>query len=172
MVEKHTIIVTVLNSIGVLARVSGLLSQRGYNIESIIGAPTEDPNVYKISLVVEESDEHIEQIIKQLNKLIDTVRVMDISHKDNYIVREYIILKLEVKEKNRTDLFHLMQVFKANPIDVATDHVIMELAGTPRKIDRFIEMVRPYGIQEYIRSGEFAMAEYQLPKKGENKNGD
>ncbi|MBN2601751.1 MAG: acetolactate synthase small subunit [Candidatus Marinimicrobia bacterium] len=172
MVEKHTIIITVLNSTGVLARVSGLLSQRGYNIESAIGAPTEDPNIYKISIVVEESEEHIEQIIKQLNKLVDTVRVTDISHKDNYIVREYIILKVDVKEENRTDFFNLARVFKANLIDVAVDHVILELAGTPRKIDRFIEMVRSYGVQEYIRSGEFAMAEYQLPKKGENKNGD
>lgn len=172
MVEKHTIIITVLNSIGVLARISGLLSQRGYNIESIIGAPTEDPNVYKISLVVKENEEHIEQIIKQLNKLIDTIRVTDISHKDNYIVREYIILKVEVNEKNRNNFFDLARVFNANLIDVALEHVILELAGTPRKIDRFIEMVRPYGIQEYIHSGEFAMAEYQTPKKGENKNGD
>jgi acetolactate synthase-1/3 small subunit len=104
--------------------------------------------------------------------LIDTIRVTDISHKDNYIVREYIILKLEVKEKNRSDVFNLARVFKANLIDVAMDHFILEMAGTPRKIDRFIEIVRTYGIQEYIRSGEFAMAEYQTPKKGDFKNGD
>lgn len=172
MLEKHTLIITVLNSSGVLARISGLLSQRGYNIESVIGAPTEDPNIYKISLVVSGTEEHIEQIVKQLNKLIDTIRVTDISHKDNYIVREYIILKLEVKEKNRSDVFNLARVFKANLIDVAMDHFILEMAGTPRKIDRFIEIVRAYGIQEYIRSGEFAMAEYQTPKKGDFKNGD
>ena len=138
MVEKHTIIITVLNSPGVLARITGLLSQRGYNIESAIAAPTEDPNVYKIIIVVEQSEEHIEQIVKQLNKLVDTVRVIDISHKGNYIVREYIILKVDVNAKNRTDLFQLIHVFKANPIDVAMDHVILELAGTRRKIDRFI----------------------------------
>ncbi len=170
MVEKHTIIITVLNSPGVLARITGLLSQRGYNIESAIAAPTEDPNVYKISIVVEQSEEHIEQIVKQLNKLVDTVRVIDISHKGNYIVREYIILKVDVNAKSRTDLFQLIHVFKANPIDVAMDHVILELAGTRRKIDRFIEMVRPFGISEFVRSGEFAMAEYQSPRKGE-KNG-
>ena len=170
MVEKHTIIITVLKSPGVLARITGLLSQRGYNIESAIAAPTEDPNVYKIIIVVEQSEEHIEQIVKQLNKLVDTVRVIDISHKGNYIVREYIILKVDVNAKNRTDLFQLIHVFKANPIDVAMDHVILELAGTRRKIDRFIEMVRPFGIREFVRSGEFAMAEYQSPRKGE-KNG-
>jgi len=172
MLEKHTLIITVLNSSGVLARISGLLSQRGYNIESVIGAPTEDPDIYKISLVVEETEEHIEQIVKQLNKLIDTIRVTDISHKGNYIVREYIILKLDVNAKNRTDLFQLIHIFKANPIDVAPDHVILEMAGTRRKVDRFIEMVRPFGIREYLRSGEFAMAEYQTSKKGEIKNGD
>ncbi len=170
--EKHTIIVTVINSVGVLARITGLLSQRGYNIESAIAAPTEDLNIYKVSLVVEETENHIEQIIKQLNKLVDTIRVTDISHTDNYVVREYIILKVEVREKHRTDFFELARVFKANLIDVADDHVILELAGTPRKVDRFIELVKPYGIQEYIRSGEFAMSEYQSPKKGENKNGD
>ncbi len=172
MLEKHTIIITVLNSAGVLARISALLSQRGYNIESAIAAPTEDPNVYKISIVVEQTEEHIEQIVKQLNKLVDTIRVTDISHKGNYIVREYIILKLDVTAKNRTDLFQLIHVFKANPIDVAMDHVILELSGTRRKIDRFIEMVKPFGIREYVRSGEFAMAEYQLPNKGDSKNGD
>jgi len=171
MVEKHTVIVTVLNSAGVLARVAGLLSQRGYNIESVIGAPTENPEIYKISLVVMESKEHIEQITKQLNKLIDTLKVVDISHKDNYIVREYIILKLDVTQKNRIDLFQLIKYFKANPIDIASDHMILELSGNPRKIDRFIELMKPFGIKEFVRSGEFAMAEYQIPKKGE-KNGD
>jgi len=171
MVEKHTVIVTVLNSAGVLARVAGLLSQRGYNIESAIGAPTENPEIYKISLVVTESKEHIEQITKQLNKLVDTLKVVDISHKDNYIVREYIILKLDVTQKKRLEFFQLIKYFKANPIDIAPNHIILELSGNPRKIDRFIELMKPFGIKEFIRSGEFAMAEYQTPKKGE-KNGN
>jgi len=171
MIEKHTIIVTVLNSVGVLARVTGLLSQRGYNIDSAIGAPTENPDVYKISLVVSESEEHIEQITKQLNKLVDTIKVTDISHKDNYIIREYIILKVLVNNRNRTDVFELLNVFRAKPLDVAQSHIIMELTGGPRKVERFIELLSPYGIKEYVRSGEFAMAEYQPTKKGE-KNGN
>ncbi len=171
MVEKHTIIVTVTNSPGVLARISGLLFQRGYNMESVIGAPTENPDIYKIILVVQESDIHIEQIVKQLNKLIDTIRVVDISHKDNYIVREYIILKLEVDQKNRTDLLKLTEHFNAHAIDIAMDHIILELSGNPQKIDRFLELVNPFGIIEYVRSGEFAMAEYQKSKIGD-KNGD
>ncbi len=161
MKEKHTLIITVTNRVGILARISSLLAQRGYNIESIIGAPTEEPDVYKIILVVKESERHVEQITKQLNKLIDTIKVTDISHKDNYIVREYIILKVSVTIKNRSEIFKLMDVFKAKPLDLTTDHIIVELTGHSRKIDRFIDLLKPYGVKEYVRSGEFAMAEYK-----------
>lgn len=160
MKEKHTIIITVINRVGILARITGLLAQRGYNIESAIAAPTENPDIYKISLVVEESEAHIEQITKQLNKLIDTLKVVDISHKENYIVREYIILKIGVNNKNRTDIFRLIDVFTAKPLDVASNYITLELSGRSRKIDRFIELMKPYGIKEYVRSGEFAMPEY------------
>jgi len=161
MKEKHTLIITVTNRVGILARISSLLAQRGYNIESAIGAPTENPDIYKIILVVKESARHIEQITKQLNKLIDTIKVTDISHKDNYIVREYIILKVSVTIKNRSEIFKLMDVFKAKPLDLTADHIIVELAGHARKIDRFIDLLKPYGVKEYVRSGEFAMAEYK-----------
>ncbi|MFA4838990.1 MAG: acetolactate synthase small subunit [Candidatus Neomarinimicrobiota bacterium] len=160
MIEKHTIIVTVTNRVGILARIAGLLAQRGYNIESAIAAPTEDPDVYKIILVVMETDEHVEQITKQLNKLIDTIKVTDISHRDNYIVREYIILKIGITARSRSEVLDLVRVFEARPIDLATDHLIVELTGHVRKIDRFIELLKPFGIKEFVRSGEFAMTEY------------
>ncbi len=159
MEEKHTIIITVLNSVGVLARISGLLSQRGYNIESIIGAPTEDSDIYKISLVVIGTEEKTEQLTKQLNKLIDTIKVVDISHKHNYIIREYIIVKINITSKNRSDIFRLVEVFSAKVLDITKNHMIMELSGKPRKIDRFIDLLTSHGIKEYVRSGEFAMAE-------------
>ncbi|HRS91841.1 MAG TPA: acetolactate synthase small subunit [Candidatus Marinimicrobia bacterium] len=160
MIEKHTIIVTVTNRVGILARITGLLAQRGYNIESAIAAPTEEKDIYKIILVVKETSENIEQITKQLNKLIDTIKVTDISHKDNYIVREYIILKVGLTPRTRAEVLDLMRVFGAKPIDLSADHLIMELAGHVRKIDRFIELLKPFGIKEYVRSGEFAMTEY------------
>jgi acetolactate synthase-1/3 small subunit len=160
MISKHTIIITVTNRVGILARITGLLAQRGYNIESAIGAPTEDPDIYKIILVLLETEEHIEQITKQLNKLIDTIKVTDIAHKDNYIVREYIILKISVNNRTRSDILDLVRVFEAKPIDLAVDHLIVELTGHVRKIDRFIELLKPFGIKEYVRSGEFAMTEY------------
>lgn len=160
MIEKHTIIITVVNRVGILARITGLLAQRGYNIESAIAAPTEDPDVYKIILVVMETDENVEQITKQLNKLIDTIKVNDISHKNNYIVREYIIVKVALTPRTRLEVLELVKVFEARAIDLATDHLIVELTGHVRKIDRFIELLKPFGIKEYVRSGEFAMTEH------------
>ena len=159
MKEKHTIIIKVTNHPGVLAKISGLLAQRGYNIESAIAAPTENPDVYKISVVVKEDDKGIQQITKQLNKVVDTIKVTDISHKNNYVVREYLIIKVKVNSENRSDVFELMQVFSAKALDVDSDYIMMELAGTERKISRMIKLLKPYGIEEYVRSGEFAMSE-------------
>ena len=159
MSVKHTIIATVTNRVGILARVTGLLAQRGYNIESAIAAPTENSDIYKITLVVKGTDEQIEQVSKQLNKLIDTIRVVDISHENNYIVREYIILKVKLNRKNRTEVLELMNVFSARPLDVDENHITMELSGRARKVDRLIELMKPFGINEYVRSGEFAMTE-------------
>jgi len=158
MEGKHTIIITVANHIGVLARISGLLSSRGYNIESIIGAPTENPDIYKIHLVVKGTDERIEQVKKQLNKLIDTIKVADISHSQNYIVREFILIKVNAT-KNFSEIFQLVNVFRAKIVDVTKGHVTIDLSGPPRKIERFIELLTPYGIKEFIRSGEVALKE-------------
>ena len=155
--DAHTIIITVANSIGVLARVSGLLSSRGYNIESIIGAPTENPDIYKIHLVIPGTAEQIEQVTKQLNKLIDTVKVVDISHARNYIVREYLLIK--VKAEKRSEIFELMGVFKAKAVDITRSHITIDLSGPPLKIARFIELLKPYGIKEYVRTGNVAISE-------------
>ncbi len=159
MNRKHTIIATVTNRVGILARVTGLLAQRGYNIESAIAAPTENPDIYKITLVVKGTEEQIEQVTKQLNKLVDTTKVVDISHDNNYIVREYIILKVNINRKNRSEVLELMNVFSARPLDIDKNHIIMELSARARKIERLIELMKPFGINEYVRSGEFAMTE-------------
>lgn len=159
MEEKHSIVVTVINRAGVLARISSLITQRGYNIENVIGAPTEDPNVYKINFGIRGTDEQIEKIIKQLNKLIDVIKVEDISHKKNYILREYLVIKVKAKTSTRTDIFELINVFRAKILDVAKNSITIELSGPPRKVGRFIELLAPYGIQQYIRSGEIALRE-------------
>jgi acetolactate synthase-1/3 small subunit len=156
--EKHTIIITVANRVGVLARISGLLSSRGYNIESIIGAPTENPDTYKIHLVVCGTEEKLEQVTKQLNKLIDIIKLVDISHNNNYIVREYILIQVNAQKKH-SEIFELIQVFSANVVDVSRAHVTIELAGPSQKIERFIDLLKPFGIKEFVRSGNIAISD-------------
>lgn len=156
--ERHTIIITVANRIGVLARIAGLLSSRGYNIESIIGAPTENPDTYKIHMVVCGTNERIEQVTKQLNKLIDTIKIVDISHKKNYIVREFILIKVNAL-KSRSEIFELIDVFRAKVVDVTRSHIIIDLSGPVLKIERFIDLLRPYGIKEFVRSGTVAVSQ-------------
>ncbi len=156
--EKHTIIITVANRVGVLARIAGLLSSRGFNIDSIIGAPTENPDIYKIHLVVGGTEQRIEQVTKQLNKLIDTIKIVDISHEKNYIVREFILIKVKA-QKNRSEIFELINVFKAKVVDMTRTHITIDISGPTLKVERFIDLLRPYGIKEFVRSGKIAVSE-------------
>lgn len=156
--KEHTIIITVANRVGVLARIAGHLSSRGYNIESIIGAPTENPDIYKIHLVVSGTEERVEQVTKQLNKLVDTIKVVDISHNKKYIVREFILMKVSGL-KNRSEIFELIDVFEAKVVDVTRTHITIDLSGPTLKIERFIDLLRPYGIKEFVRSGNIAVSE-------------
>lgn len=156
--KKHTIIITVANRVGVLARIAGLLSSRGFNIDSIIGAPTENPDIYKIHLVVGGTEQRIEQVTKQLNKLIDTIKIVDISHEKNYIVREFILIKVKA-QKNRSEIFELINVFKAKVVDMTRTHITIDISGPTLKIERFIDLLRPYGIKEFVRSGKIAVSE-------------
>lgn len=154
--EKHTIRLKVVNTVGVMARITGLISQRGYNIDSIIANPTVDPSFYTVHLVLTETAEKIEQISKQLNKLIDVIKVMDISHNMNYIVREFVMVKISTSKK-RSDILQLIQTFEAKMLDLGPHHVVVSVTGSPRKIQRFLEAFQPFGIQELDRSGEFAL---------------
>ena len=156
MKTKHSIRLKVINTVGVMARITGLVSQRGYNIDNIIASPTETEEIYTVHLVLTETEEKIEQISKQLNKLVDVLKVTDISHNKNYIVREFIMVKISTS-KNRTDLLQLIDLFRAKVLDLATNYIVISLTGSPRKIKRFIEAVQPFGIQELDRSGEFAV---------------
>ncbi len=156
MNEKHTIRMKVVNTVGVMARITGLISQRGYNIENIIASPSEDPAIYTVHLVLSESEEKIEQISKQLNKLVDVIKVTDISHNKNYIVREFIMAKISTS-KSRNDILQLIQLFEAKMLDLGQNYVVVSMTGSPRKIRRFLEAMQPYGIQELDRSGEFAV---------------
>ncbi len=156
--ERHTIIITVANRVGVLARIAGLLSSRGFNIDSIIAAPTENSDIYKIHLVVGGTDQRIEQVTKQLNKLFDTIKIVDISHEKNYIVREFILIKVNA-QKNRSEILELINVFKAKVVDMTQNHITIDISGPTLKIERFIDLLRPYGIKEFVRSGKIAVSE-------------
>ena len=139
-----------------MARITGLISQRGYNINSIISTPSENPSIYTIHLVLTETEEKIEQISKQINKLIDVIKVTDISHNKNYIVREFIMAKISTSKKHG-DILQLIDLFEAKLLDMAPNYIVVSVTGSPRKIKRFIEAIQPFGIQELDRSGEFAV---------------
>lgn len=156
MKEKHTIRMKVVNTVGVMARITGLISQRGYNIDNIIASPSEDPNIYTVHLVLTETEEKIEQIGKQLNKLVDVIKVTDISHNKNYIVREFIMVKIS-SNKNRSELLQLITLFEAKVLDLCAHYVVVSMTGSPRTITRFLGVVHPFGIMELDRSGEFAV---------------
>src|SRR6056297_907559 len=143
MKEKHTIRMKVVNTVGVMARITGLVSQRGYNIDSIIATPTEDPAFYTVHLVLAETDEKIEQITKQLNKLIDVLKVTDISHNKNYIVREFVMLRVSTGKK-RAEILQLLEMFDGKMLDLAQNYVVISMTGSPRKIRRFIESMQPF----------------------------
>ncbi|MBL8026527.1 MAG: acetolactate synthase small subunit [Fibrobacteres bacterium] len=161
--EFHTIIVTVLNRVGVVARVTGLFSARGYNIENMIAAPTETKDVYKIYIGITATEKEAEQVVKQLNKLIDTLKVADISHKNHYITREFVLLRITCK-KNRSEILELVNVFRAKTVDVTEDHITVDMSGPGKKVERFIELVKPFGIEELVRTGKLAITENDSEK--------
>ena len=156
--EYHTVVVTVLNRIGVTARVTSLLSARGYNIESVIAAPTENYDIYKVHIGLRATEQEAEQVVKQLHKLIDTLKVTDISHKNNFIVREFAMLKVS-SGKNRAEILGLCSTFRAKVVDVAQNHIVIDFSGPVKKVERFIDLLKPYGITELVRSGRVAMSE-------------
>ena len=156
--EYHTIVVTVLNRIGVIARITGLFSARGYNIENIIAAPTENMDIYKVHIGLIATEKETEQVVKQLHKLIDTLKVTDISHKNNYIVRDFAMMKVK-SGRNRSGIFELCNMFRAKVVDVAEDHITIDFSGPVKKVERFIDLLKPYGITELVRSGRVAMSE-------------
>jgi acetolactate synthase-1/3 small subunit len=157
MTEKHTLLITVANRVGVMARITGLLSSRGYNIESIIGWRTEDPDIYQIHLVTYGTGDQIEQISKQIQKLIDTVKVVNISHRKGYLIYEFALVKVQVR-KSRSDILDLVHVFGARIVHFTQAHVTIDLSGPTQKIDRFLELMKPFGIKEYLRSGHIAIS--------------
>jgi len=155
---SHTISVLVENEFGVLARVAGLFSGRGFNIESLtVAADPLDPSSSRIVLVAEGDDQVLEQINKQLNKLVSVIKVTDFKGVDT-IDREMVIVKVAVDERTRSELDSIVNAFRAHVIDIGQHSVAVELTGNTDKVTAFIALVRPLGIKEIVRSGKVAMA--------------
>ncbi len=151
---RHIISVMVENKFGVLARVAGLFSGRGYNIDSLSVAPTDDPTLSRMTIVTHGDDKIIEQIEKQLNKLIDTLKVLDVTDKE-HVERELVLIK--VRAEKRTEIMEIINIFRARIVDVSSKALTIETTGDDGKILAFIEILKPYGIIELARTGKVAL---------------
>ena len=155
---RHIISVLMENESGALSRVAGLFSARGYNIESLTVAPTEDPSLSRMTIVTRGSNEVIEQITKQLNKLIDVVKLADITE-GRHIERELMLIKVKADDvQQRAELKRLADIFRGRIIDVSDQTYIIELTGDSSKLDAFIETIEPTSILETVRSGVSGIA--------------
>jgi acetolactate synthase-1/3 small subunit len=155
--KKHTIGVLVENRFGVLSRVAGLFSARGYNIESLSVGETLDPTVSRMTLVVKGDEFIIEQVMKQLHKLIDVIKVIDLSEED-HVERELVLLKVNAEPSNRAEILRTADIFRTKVVDVTPTAFTLEATGDESKINAIVELLRPFGIQELVRTGKVAIA--------------
>ncbi len=149
---KHTISVLVENEFGVLSRISGLFSGRGFNIESLSVAPTLESGISRMTLVTRGDDRILEQINKQLNKLISTIKVVDFTGEE-FVERELALIKVTAEAESRAEALRIVDIFRAKVIDVTPRSYTIEITGAPTKIDALLELLRPMGIKEIVRSG-------------------
>lgn len=155
---RHTISVLVENKPGVLARVASLFSSRGFNIESLAVGETEDATVSRMTVVSAGDDAQIEQITKQLNKLVDVIKVNDLTG-EKFVERELVLLRLAAESgEARSHVIEMVDVFRAKIVDVAPKSLTVEMTGDNEKIEAFLDLVRNYGIKEMVRTGKVALA--------------
>lgn len=153
---KHTISVLVENHAGVLARVAGLFARRGFNIDSLAVGVTDDERVSRITIVADGSAYTLEQIEKQLNKLIDVIKVKTL-HNDTTVTRELVLIKVSCTAKQRPELISIAEIAKGKISDISTNSMTIELSDTKQNLDTYEELLRPYGIKEVVRTGTIAM---------------
>ena len=154
---RHIISLLLENEAGALSRVAGLFSARGYNIESLTVAPTEDPSLSRMTIVTSGSPEIIEQITKQLNKLIDTVKLIDLTESD-YIEREMLLIKVRATGSVRDEIKRLADIFRGNIVDVTANSYVIEVTGNASKLDAFINAMTEGAILEVVRSGALGLS--------------
>ena len=156
LAHKHTISVLLENKFGALNRVAGMFSAKGYNLESITVGPTEDSTVSRMTIVTRGDDAIIEQIIKQLNKLIDTLKVIDLTY-DSFMERELALIKIGTTADNRSEIMQIVEIFQAKIIDISHKTVTVEATGSGQKVDAIIKMMKPFHIKEIARTGRVAL---------------
>jgi len=154
---RHTISVLVENKFGVLTRVAGLFSGRGYNIDSLNVAPTHDPKSSRMTIVTRGDDATVEQIVKQLNKLVNVLEVQDF-REGEYVDRELVLIKVKVDSKTRAEVMQITDIFRAKIVDVQPSSLTIEVTGDEGKIEKFVELMQAFGVQELTRTGKVALA--------------
>ena len=161
---RHTISILVENKFGVLSRISGLFSGRGYNIESLSVGETIDPQVSVMTIVTKGDDWVIEQITKQLNKLIDVIKLTDLTELD-HVEREMVLLKVSPRQESKAEALRIAEIFRGRIVDSSTTTYTIEITGDEKKIEAFIELMRPMGIKEFVRTGKVAISREITRKK-------
>lgn len=153
---KHTISVIVENKPGVLQRVAGLFSRRGFNIDSLAVGTTEKPDISRMTIVVDSDRQTLEQVTKQLHKQIDILRVFDLPSEES-VERELALIKVHASEKTRGEISQIVDIFKAKIVDVSDDSLILELSAEKEQVDNIQKLLEKFGIQELVRTGKIAL---------------
>ncbi|MFN8110926.1 MAG: acetolactate synthase small subunit [Thermoleophilia bacterium] len=154
---QHTLSVLVENKPGVLSRIAGLFTRRGFNIDSLAVSPTEDPDLSRMTIAVDASRFPVEQITKQLDKLVNVMRIRDLDP-DNMVARELMLVKVGADASRRSEVIGLAEIFEARIVDVTGQHITMELTGGSDDLVRFEELMRPYGLIELVKTGVVALS--------------
>jgi acetolactate synthase-1/3 small subunit len=162
---RHVLSALVQNQPGVLAHISGMLASRGFNIDSLAVGETETPNLSRMIFVVNGDDAVLEQIRKQLDKVVTVVQVQDISS-ENYVERDLMLLKIKANSTQRVEISLLVEMFRGRVVDISHENLMIEISGQESKIEAFIDLMRPYGILELARTGRIAMV------RGQSKSGE
>ena len=162
---KHILAVLVLNKPGVLARISGLLSRRVFNIESIAASSTEEPDITRITIVVQGDDQILDQVVKQLNKLVDVIKIQELPWGGESIERELALIKVNARTNRLSEIVDVVNIFRANIVDVNRETVVIELTGDEQKVTALCAVLEEHGIIEVVRTGIIAMSRSPKPIK-------
>jgi len=154
---RHVISAIVENKPGVLAHIAGLFAGRGFNIDSLAVGETEDPARSRMTVVARGDDAVLEQIRKQLGKIIDVIKVVDFSGADT-VERDLMLIKVAASPERRGEVFEIVEVFRGKVVDIGPKHLTLEVSGPEKKIEAFIDLVKPYGVKELVRTGRIALA--------------